>query len=235
MKKILLIVVLSIICSATYVAAGIIQDKEYSWRYKMTVLIETPEGVKTGTAVREMNIKFEPRPGYTPEPYHASFKMRGEAVAIDLGDHGVVFALINPDSYSEVTQTFSGPPPLTIKGAEHYSRLNNASAQLNKNSYPSIVTFLTLSDPKSVVLLKGKAFDKQKQEIVSIDRFEEILGKGIRLKDISVEMTNEKIEWKIEKFIPWIGLLKNSYLSGKHINGNQLYEQLYGRNFSTGE
>lgn len=235
MKKIFWIVGLLMIGGGTYVAAEVTQNKEYSWRYKMTVSVETPEGIKTGTAVREMNIKFEPRPEYRPEPYHVSFKMRGEAVAVDLGERGMVFVLITPDSYPEVTKTFNGPPPLTIKGAEYYSKLKNVGSLLDPNLYPTIVTFGNLSDPRSVELIRGEEFNIDLKKNIRVDRFEKRFGKNVKLKNILVEMTDQNIDWKIGNWLPWLAGFKTSLDGARIVTSSDLANNLGAGSFRIGD
>ena len=76
-----------------------------TWRYRITVEVETPEGIKTGSAVREVsNAASSIRFGF-PESTSPP-EVRGEAVVVDLGERGVLFALIDWDSWREVSETF---------------------------------------------------------------------------------------------------------------------------------
>ncbi|MDP3550575.1 MAG: hypothetical protein Q8R81_09275, partial [Novosphingobium sp.] len=61
-------------------------------RYKMTVEVETPEGLKTGFAVREL--EFRDRSGFPLGESRPQIKLRGEAVAVDLGGGRTLFALL---------------------------------------------------------------------------------------------------------------------------------------------
>ncbi len=58
----------------------------YTWNYKITIEIETPEGVKTGTAVRQVinrdNSLLGMNLGDVPS---RKANVKGEAVVIDLG------------------------------------------------------------------------------------------------------------------------------------------------------
>lgn len=202
-KFLALIFIPFIAWTIAYAMEEVAGNKEYSWRYKMTVEIETPEGIKTGSAVREMNLLFEPRPLYKPHPYHVSFKMQGEAVVVDLGERGVVFVLVTSSSYPEVTNNIAGPAPLTIKGAEYYSALKDEKASLQPGKYPKIVTFKNINDPKSVALVQGYVFDPETQESHLEDHFEELFGEGVKIKNISVEMTDEPVTWGVvDAYLP---------------------------------
>ena len=215
--------------------SDVAQNKVYSWRYKMTVEVETPEGIKTGSAVREVEVTFKPRPGHYPSGYLAKHKMKGEAVIVDLGERGILFATITPDSYPEVTETFPGPPAFTIAGAEYYSQLEQNAQPLSPKRYPQIVMFQNISDPKSVKLVKGREFDIRKQQEIAIDNFEEIFGKNTNLKNISIETTDQSVEWKIQRWLPWIDDIDGGYLDGQFSGGGpELANILHGGNFRLG-
>ena len=231
MKKFLIFVSLVLIGGAALAAAELANnDKHYSWRYKMTVEIETPEGLKTGSAVREVNVNITPYPLDDRHPYRSKVTMKGEAVTVDLGDRGVLFAIITPDSYPEITDTFAGPPPLTPEGAEYYSRLENVKAPVEAKNISWMFTFSDLSDPKSVRLVKGGEFDVAQQKYIPVDNFEKIFGSGVKLKGVTVEMTDEPVTWEIEKWLPWLENLRGGYLhGGSTARGAPL--GLYGGNF----
>ena len=70
-------------CSPFYPSATI--------RYRMTVEVETPEGLKTGSSVIETTIQSGPRMG---DAGGVSYQYRGEAVAVDLPGGNTLFALM---------------------------------------------------------------------------------------------------------------------------------------------
>jgi hypothetical protein len=61
MKKLTLVVIgVCALVGFAYAASELSSDnKTYSWRYKMTVEVETPEGIKTGSAVRQMGNGYQ--------------------------------------------------------------------------------------------------------------------------------------------------------------------------------
>ncbi|MGB3139870.1 MAG: hypothetical protein WBB16_03640, partial [Aestuariivirga sp.] len=63
-----------------------------SWRYRLVLEIETPEGIKSGSSVRQVYVSEASKllVGKLVKTH-----VRGEAVAVDLGDRGVLFALMN--------------------------------------------------------------------------------------------------------------------------------------------
>ena len=80
---------------------GLFGDSSY--RFKMTVEVETPEGLKTGSSVYEASVGS--RPKLLPEEGARQIELRGEAVVIDL-NNGPIFVLlkIQNDASSDLVE-----------------------------------------------------------------------------------------------------------------------------------
>ncbi len=222
-----LAVVAVVVAAAVAFAMGNKEPIVYSWHYKITVTVDTPEGEKRGSAVREARTEFQPRPEPKDFPYHIEIKSRGEAVPVDLGKRGMLFALIDWDSYREFYNAF--PYGGQMDGKSKFPRDDYYKETLKtgmkaelKTNFPRMVTFKDIKDPKSV-------------EAVKADDLAATFGAGVKLKDITLEITDEPVTWEIEKVLGWLEKVKMSCLSGKHINGPELYEQLHGGNFRAGD
>ena len=74
-------------------ACGLGPDPTPDYRYLLTVAVETPDGPKTGSSVIEVETSVAGEYSL-PTPGRVSHKVRGEAVAVDLGDGQVLFALL---------------------------------------------------------------------------------------------------------------------------------------------
>lgn len=186
-----------------------------TWRYKMTVSVDTPEGVKTGSAVREVIAKREPKIAESPG---ATAKLIGEAIVIDLGKRGVLFAVMNWNDYTYVFKTFPGPPGLSVEGIKYYSSLKNSKTKIENKHAPMFVYFKDISDPKTVKIIRQKTdpvVDRTygKENIVN---FPEAFGAGVDLKEITIEMTDEPITWSVDNYLPWLSSRKKikGYLGG---------------------
>ncbi|AEP08629.1 hypothetical protein [Micavibrio aeruginosavorus] len=185
---------------ATIAVAGMILTKKappfYKRNVKMTVTIETPEGDVSGSAVREIanqgtNSKLD-WPGGNPA------SVRGEAVVIDLGARGKVFALINKDGEEARFYKAFPPPdghPQSNDSMAYYAQLPvGKSAVLEPNDWPMFVTFTDMNDPKAVTLVRGGRFNLQTQKYDLVDDFEKIFGSGVRVKGVTFEITNKHVE-----------------------------------------
>lgn len=184
-----------------------------TWHYKMTVNINTPEGLKSGYSVREVSNSASPILNAVRLPDTGnSAKVRGEAVVVDLGERGVLFALLKGyyagDTERILYHVIGGDT--TIEGIKS---LNDRQRQppipvplKDKNYYPMLATFTDLNDPRTVtpVITMKNVGEPGNVMDVDNDRFEELFGAGVSLHSITIELTDEPITWGIEKYLPWL-------------------------------
>jgi len=167
-----------------------------TWRYRTTVQVETPEGIKTGSSVREVLVKSAPK--LLPEA-GGVVKVIGEAVVVDLGKRGVLFALMKNKKFSSdygykiLFDALKLQGPRSPEGIRRYQHLEKKRIILQEEQYPLLVRFLDLNNQRSVR---------------SVGSFENAFGEGVRLKEISIEITNDAVTWKIKKWLPWLSTLK---------------------------
>lgn len=173
-----------------------------TFRYKMTVSIETPEGIKTGSAVREVYVRQNPKVTTESLPH---IEVRGEAVAVNLGKRGILFVLISHGSYREVFSAFPRPSALSPEGIRYYASLEPGLKGLLIKEIPELVYFKDLSDPKSV-------------QAVARDNLAAVFGDGVAFKNIEIEITDEPVEISIEKLLPWLSSSYGRMLDGQRFN-----------------
>ena len=215
-----------------------------TWRYKMTVEVETPEGVKTGYAVREVSVQLVPH--FLPE-VSSTKTLKGEAVVVDLGERGQVFALLSGYSLGSdyalmlLFNAFSSGTGDEKKQLSYYENLKIPPTALEPQWYPKFVRFRDPNDPKTVEsLLDMKVCDGHKgwpeKLCVKEDRFEQAFGQGVKLKSVTVEMTDEPVTWgRVNEILPWLMTLRGGYLDGQFLGGGpELSNILHGGNFQTG-
>lgn len=182
-------------------ACGILSSN-FSYRYKITVEVETPQGLRTGFAVHETQVSKSNIDLGDLNPKR-EMRTRGEAVAVDLPGGQTLFVLI-PDS--NLTQavldpawkndwvdsakrisggdTPQGPLPMTPGKSE--DRLAKPTG------YPMLVRFRDLADPKTV-------------EQVKPDDMAANFGAGVRLRRITLQVTEEAVTSGIAKKLPSFG------------------------------
>lgn len=210
-----------LVAASVAMAAELAKDKPASsgsWRYRMTIEVETPEGLQTGSAVREVTVQQLDGP-INPSTAGVDVKVHGEAVTVDLGKRGILFALMRnsmmgPDyAYNIIFHAFPGPPGFTAEGISYYSSLKGAEETLSFDDYPTFIKFRDPKDPTTIELVqdieiyeeKIPAGGYKKHLSLKADHFENLFGKGVKIKKITIEMTDAPVTKSIEKYLPSFG------------------------------
>ncbi|MBI1301218.1 MAG: hypothetical protein GC137_06100 [Alphaproteobacteria bacterium] len=204
-----------------------------TWRYRVTVEIETPEGVKSGSAVYQIS-SSDPLIRL-PDIGNAT-QIQAEAIPVDLGQRGVVFALVSDvSSQNGLYQAFPTSAPTSKEGIEYYSEnLKTGMKAEWIDNQPQFVTFGDLKQPLTVELVKGERFDLEKQKNIPVDDFERIFGEGVKLESIYVEITDEPLTKNIYGWLPWLTETKANIDGTRITTSNDLSNTLHKGNFIKG-
>lgn len=166
------------------------------YRYKMTVQISTPDGIREGSSVLE---KRAQRRASFPGPEHGGVfgYVVGEAIRIDLGGGRAAYALLaegNSTAGDDIVQ--NAIIRQKILGNIRYNKIEyptlsskissaNYKISLEKEFYPLTVLFLDEKNPYTMENIKNNKYE-------------------YKLTNVIIESTKEKITHKIENNIPWI-------------------------------
>jgi hypothetical protein len=177
----------------------------YTYRYRLSVEVETPDGLRSGSSVIE--VRYEMFPKLLTERDHIS-RVFGEAVFVDLGQGKNLIGLLASGPGGEdvdypgrvVFQAFKldGNDPNTLKrlpglrGKRDLDIYHSDKYDVTKRLLPTFVTLTDLTDP-------GTA------HIVPFGLFDRIFGAGFKLRSVVIEMTTDPIAEGIESKIPWVG------------------------------
>lgn len=213
-----------------------------TWRYKITVNVKTPDGIATGSAVREVQVSA--KPPFSPPDVKPSIRVRGEAVVVELDEKAKIYAIITPNDWQMILKAFPNHGGLSPKGIRYYNSLKNISTVLPLNAYPRIVAFKNINDPKTVfepykVIINTEGTFNERGKVLRVeDNLAASFGKDLQLKDVTLEMTNEPITWTISTSLPWIDEYYYKLLDGhnNHFSKAQypVANSLGSGSFSTG-
>jgi hypothetical protein len=168
-----------------------IAKPEVLYRYRWTVEINTPTGVKSGSSVIETRLLENP--GWLPDVGVAGTRVFGEAVFVDLGSGKNVIAILAKGSTGQADVDFCElvPSALGIRGCGGVAAMRPALAKAGskiwpvpREATPTIVTFTDLNDPLTAKVV----FASQYGSLSAIDAFAEILGQGYGLNNSTVEI-----------------------------------------------
>ncbi|KUO51366.1 MAG: hypothetical protein APF82_11015 [Sphingomonadales bacterium BRH_c42] len=194
-------------------------DDTPTYRYRMTVEVDTPEGLKTGSSVIEVDTHMETNPE-SPSSQRINRSAMGEAAMVDLGERGILFALLRSEDdvdFAARIMFLLAPKGLDKNGDAFLGRFANmleltepvelpaTQEKINPplakmKGRPMLVTFGDLVDPASV-------------ERVDPDDLAATFGKGVSLRRITVQITRDRVTTGIEKRLGWLSQLKGMNLS----------------------
>ncbi len=128
------------------------------YRFRMTVEVETPEGIKTGSSVYEAWAAY-----IAPGQGHRRWRVAGEAGAVDLPGGRTLFALLKTNAHFEdmvrlsmqaLDPTFTGKYDVVGTAAKLEAMEGKGPNQVvDPATYPMLVTFRDIDDPTSVELV----------------------------------------------------------------------------------
>jgi hypothetical protein len=181
-------------------------------RYVMTVEVMTPLGLRTASSPIEVSVIESP---IWDLGRLVNYELRGEAVAIDLPDGRVLFALLRkPENQDwaihlpiEAFRPFfeqvdrPGAPDWAERIA-HLKR-SGASATLTHEQLPVFATFERLNEPGSI-------------RRVDADGFAEEFGPGVYLRSVHIAATDEAPRDTLSERLPWLSRYARE---GRLLNG----------------
>ena len=175
------------------------------YRYRLTVEVATPEGLKTGSSVIQVRQRMV-RSSSAPSDSGVSRSVRGEAVAVDLPGGQTLFALLRSvhsvDWAANLMQTLAPNTQeetfeqeldnmLALKSEIVLPRMFPPVGHLpERTAYPMFVTFGDIDNPASV-------------ERVDPDDLAATFGEGFEIKRITVQMNDDLVTTGILKRLRW--------------------------------
>jgi hypothetical protein len=183
-------------------------SKQEFRRYKMIVVVETPDGDRSGSAVRELKMNIPPNIPMLGEARGRTY-VRGEAIIVDLPNGRTLFALLtgaNGDvDYANTILTRAGlwDGSASDGPEELWPQAPATQGLKNTSPLPMLVTFRDIKDPTSV-------------ERVNPDDLVASFGKGYKLKTITVQVTDAPVTTGIQKRLAWLSVHPESSLDPKH-------------------
>lgn len=167
--------------------------QSFTWRQKMTVIVDTPAGEVSGSSVTEVSLVEH-------LTYSAGlnwrFKLRGEAVVVEVAPGKYLFALMKAGVNHEYMGTLATsiifekkhgyPYDFKVVGKDVFreveDRIGLAASvmEVPVREYPILIFYDDLSNPKSAQNPAPNALAK-------------VFGPGVSLKRITLEITDEPV------------------------------------------
>jgi hypothetical protein len=180
-------------------------QQESQWRQKMSVVVETPDNIITASSVISVDVEIGNRwLSNRTAGSGVSWKIRGEAVVVDLGGGRYLFALLKGARgyqsapgrnalYAFADMEKYNPAEDILPVSDVVAAKRDQPVTLAPEFYPLLVTFDDVRDPKTV-------------KRVAPDDLAKTFGAGFRLKAITLAITGEPVtKGRVEKVLGWLG------------------------------
>ncbi len=208
-------------------------------RYRLTVEVETPEGLKSGSGV----MGFQLAPGF-PQSYAPSF--RGEAIAVDLGSRGTLFMILT--GRSEDGHPSGGfiemLPENAFRrvGVTRELERDNAGDRIETLNFLSKKVGLTANlecsyspfNPECPFFVRFRDDDAPMSvEAVDPNDLASSFGNGVKIRLINIEITDDDVSTGIEKRLKWIKNPPEGHLDPNYRSSTnpELHQILLHRDF----
>ena len=183
-------------------------DQEWRWNVKVTVVVDTPLGERSGFSVVRVGVRkysgLQRKLGYA----YGAGVVKGEAVVVPLPDGQYLFALVVAGNMAYRAAEVVFDDLLPEEDAARYRKMARLRVrrEVPRRLYPLLVTFDDINDPKTV-------------KKVDPDNLAATFGPGYRLKRITIEITDEPVtRGKVEKVLGWLKERKTGMLDGRRFS-----------------
>ena len=197
--------------------------ERHEWRQKLTVVVDTPDGQVSGSAVVQVNATYW---GQLPATgTEVEYDIRGEATVVEVAPDRYLFVLLGGSA-----ERFKAHAGDRFRGMTRQEWLREIPRQTEPvtipiENAPMMVTFLDIDDPLSVVEITSSNFD-------------EIFGEETSLVELALHITDEPFSrGEVERALPWLPQISPNLLDGRRyhtINAtNRLANSLGAGSFTT--
>ncbi len=167
----------------------------YDWHQKMTIEVQTPDGVKSGSAVTSVSWW---RNHIFKDGAPFKYNYEGEAAVVDLGQGRFLFALLSPENLHSYTASvvldIVAERDGLNRSIEAIKRTQELTGQVEvpKKHFPTMITFIDVKNPNTAAP-------------VDPDDLSAMFGNGYSLKSVTLEITEERqTDGRVAEVLPWI-------------------------------
>ena len=201
------ILILAIFTATIFVLMKACGYREDTLRYRLTVEVETPSGVRRGSAVREITLVTPPNIPFMLGESGSVWRIKGEAVPIELPGGRLLFALVVGENLNSLQPTDQMSSLLQKNGSGLHEPIeiwSNSQRQQNSKFgtfMPMLITFENIKDKSTAKVVEPRALDEE-------------FGPKIKLGKMIVERTDDPVTSGIEEYLPWMKNARNTTLDG---------------------
>jgi hypothetical protein len=174
-----------------------------SYRYRLSIAVETDGQVHSGSSVIELLFRFNPK--WVPPSWGTyNVSIRGQAVLIDLGAHGVLVAALGGVPYDLSVVSAGLLParaflPATWRNPsdsptspENQRKISQTKGRVDLDRDGGMPAFYWFSDPSNLATAKE----------IRPANFASVIGDAARLVSAQIEITHDPVVIDIDKKLP---------------------------------
>lgn len=193
-----------------------------TYAYRLTLEVQTPEGLRKG----ESTIQIKTSVTTPPMPYAgmASHDVAGEAVVVDLGIRGKLFALFRQGDKGGFTSEYDWSPDLLSQLAPKIEPAEGESAHETQAralaSLPGVHTLWPRQKnrPARQTLPLLVRFDNLRNpwtvRQVSYDNLASSFGPGVHLRRMTAEVVQADPVFRLRAVLPWLRDRADAFIVG---------------------
>lgn len=204
-----LVLVLNLVVVVALSGCDVFGFHEWEWRQKLTIIVDTPYGPRTGSSVVNVDVGVSPKWWGVGDSAGSGWSsLAGEAVIVDLGTGRHLFALLENYDFETARNAFipaNEQPRSSAQVVEVYDRLERMrqSRVLPSELYPLLASFDDVSDPASA-------------RKVDPYNLEASFGPGYRLKSMTMSITDEPVtKGRVKAVLEWLERYYSKRLDGQ--------------------
>ena len=168
-----------------------------SWNQRMIVEVDVNGEIVSGSSVTQVSYRFY-APWLALGGGVATSRMHGEAVYVDMGERGYLFALLRSEGSVDYLKNIAQnlfrrelPRSHVFSRALQRMRIEFGSRELSRDDYPMLVTFTDINDPTTV-------------QLVDPGDLATTFGEDVELKRITLAITGDWVTDGIEDVLGWL-------------------------------
>lgn len=163
-------------------------QERYEWRQKMTVIVDTPYGERSGSSVTEVVAHYGRLPLSGNE---VNYELRGEAVVVEVLPGRFLFALLDEHTNELAASVWKDSLPPRRQDWLRAIKNLGGERSVPVELYPLLVTFIDASNPESITQVES-------------DNIGVYFGNNVYIKSINIEITKDAIaNGVVYGVLPW--------------------------------
>lgn len=208
MKSLARFLVFAAACAALAYGAYLLVFPQYTHRFRVTINVDDNGKPKVGSGV--VTVTYQNIDALLVNQRRWNVSARGPAPWVDLGPKGIIAAAIysyTPANYEPLPYSAADLSFVAYYGAKHHdpkistANIKNISGaagprELRFDQMPEFIWIADVNDPDTA-------------KLVPADKFAEIIGPGVRLSSVTVEITKDPADNSLYQKLPWLSSMEH--------------------------